>query len=105
MPRLAVLSVAAALLVAAPGFSTSAPADDRAVAACKKHVESKLHEAIHTSYDAGMSVEPVDERTVSVAGRFTSKNRSGQTTSADFRCKATRYGVLWTTSMQLLRAP
>ena len=102
MSRFAALSAVVTALLAAPVFAGAASADAGAVAACRKHVESMLREAAQTSYDAGMNVEPVAERTVAVAGSFTSRSRSGETTSAGFRCKATRYGVLWTTSTQLL---
>ena len=90
------------LVVVSPPASASDPDGNGAIAACRKHVESMMKEAVSTTYDGGFDVQRIDEKTLSVAGAIRSQQSTGGQTRASFRCRATRHGAaLWGTRIEL----
>jgi hypothetical protein len=96
-------ALAGSLLVAFTATSRASddPDGTNAIAACRKHVESMLRESQNTQFGHGFQVERVDLQTLNVSGLVTSTQSTGGTFRGDFRCKATRYGLLWNTKTEI----
>jgi hypothetical protein len=100
--RIAFLSFPIVAWILPAAAAAADPDRSAAIAACRKHVESLLHESVETRYEGDLRVERLDERTLRIAGLVTSRSRSGTVTRADFRCQATRHGPsLWGTRTEL----